>query len=134
MEGVSSKLMWVGFAMFAFGIMLGSVSGGSVLVSALVFLGVIIYLIGAFELADQLHDTESDDFTNTSADILATHVDENDKLMLTGLGIFLLGAGMVATGSLPVKFGFIAALGGLIMYVGGALSCAVDLNALEREA
>jgi hypothetical protein len=54
--------------------------------------------------------------------------------MLTGLGIFLLGASMVATGSLPVTYGFIAALGGLLMYVGGAFSFNADLDELRRQA
>ena len=134
MAGVSSKLMWVGFALFTFGLVLGQLLGGSWFTSTMVFVGVILYLIGAFELTEQLHDVESESFMNTSYDILLAHIDENDKLMLTGLGIFLLGAVMVATGSLPVAYGFIASLGGLLMYVGGAFSFNSDLEMLRRQA
>ena len=134
MAGVSSKLMWIGFALFTFGLVLGQLIGGSWFTSSMVFFGVILYLVGAFELTEQLHDTESKTFVNTNTDIILAHIDENDKLMLTGLGIFLLGAGMVATGSLPVAYGFIAALGGLLMYVGGAFSFNADLELLRREA
>lgn len=134
MAEVSSKLMWAGFALFSFGLILTQLLGGAVFATILVFVGVILFLIGAFELVEQLHDTESKTYVNTSADILAAHIDENDKLMLTGLGIFLLGAGMVATGTLPVKYGFIAALGGLLMFVGGAFSLAEDVEALRRQA
>lgn len=134
MAEVSSKLMWVGFALFAFGLILTQVLGGAWFATASVFLGIVIYLIGAFEIAEELHDTESKTFVNSPADILAAHIDENDKLMLTGLGIFLLGAGMVATGSLPVKYGFIASLGGLLMFVGGAFSLSEDIEALRRQA
>lgn len=134
MAGVSSKLMWSGFALFSFGLILGQAIGGSWFTSAMVFIGVIVYLIGAFDVVEELHDTESKVYLNTNTDIVLAHIDENDKLMLTGLGIFLLGAGMVATGSLPVAYGFIAALGGLLMYVGGAFSFNADLELLRREA
>jgi hypothetical protein len=134
MATVSSKLMWIGFGLFTFGLVLGQLVGNSFIATAIVFIGVIAYLIGAFEITGELHDVESKRFVNTRADIILAHVDENDKLMLTGLGIFLLGGGMVATGSLPVAYGFIAALGGLLMYVGGAFSFNADLELLRRQA
>lgn len=134
MAELSSRLMWIGFALFAFGLILAQLLGSGWLLSAIVFVGVIVYLVGAFELTDHLHDTESRVFKTSAADVLAVHVTENDKLMLTGLGIFLLGASMVATGSLPVKYGFIAALGGLLMYVGGAFSFAEEAEQLRRQA
>ena len=134
MAEVSSRLMWVGFTLFAFGLVFGQLIGGSWFSSGLVFVGVILYLVGAFELTGKLHDVESSVFTNTTADVLFAHVDENDKLMLTGIGIFLLGAGMVATGSLPITYGFIAALGGLLMFAGGAFSLNTDLERLRRQA
>ena len=134
MAGVSSKLMWAGFGMFAFGLVLGQVITGSIIASVLVFIGVILYLLGAFEIVEELHDTESKTFVNSRTDILLAHIDENDKLMLTGLGIFLLGASMVATGTLPVTYGFIASLGGLLMYVGGAFSFNADVEAIRRRA
>jgi hypothetical protein len=134
MAGVSSKLMWSGFALFTFGLVFGQLIGGSWFATVVVFVGVVLYLIGAFELTEQVHDVESKSFVNTSTDILLAHVDENDKLMLTGLGIFLLGAGMVATGSLPVAYGFIASLGGLLMYSAGAFSFNADLEMLRRRA
>ena len=134
MSGVSSKLMWVGFVLFAFGLIFWQVLGGAWVASAMVFIGVVLYLAGAFDLTEQLRDTESTSYVNTSTDILLLHIDENDKLMLTGLGIFLLGASMVSTGALPVTYGFLAALGGLLMYAGGAFSFNADLEALRRQA
>jgi hypothetical protein len=134
MASVSSKLMWIGFALFTFGLVLSQLVGGSVVTTAIVFIGVIAYLLGAFEVVGELHDVESKRFVNTRTDILFAHIDENDKLMLTGLGIFLLGSSMVVTGSLPVSYGFIAALGGLLMYVGGLFSFNADLELLRRRA
>lgn len=134
MAEVSSKLMWIGFALFAFGLILAQLLGSGWWLTAIVFVGVVLYLVGAFELTGGLHDTESRVFRTSAADILAVHVSENDKLMLTGLGIFILGAGLVATGTLPVKYGFVAALGGLLMYVGGAFSFAEEAEALRRQA
>ena len=56
-------------------------------------------------------------------------VSSNDKLMLLGLFLFLIGGFGVATAIIPLDIGFITALAGLLMYTAAmfTLSRQVDL-------
>jgi hypothetical protein len=62
--------MWLGFGLFTFGLVLNLMLGGAWIATAIVFIGVIAYLIGAFEIAEELHDVESKRFVNSRTDII----------------------------------------------------------------
>lgn len=128
----STKIMWFGLALFAIGLYLTQSLGTSWYASTMVSVGLLLYLGGAFNLGQRTKRVSRSERTHT--DMIMDQIDENDRLMLTGIGIFLLGAGAVATGWIPTSYGFISALTGLIMFVGGALSLDRRIEELKRRS
>jgi hypothetical protein len=65
---------------------------------------------------------------------LFTLMDNNDKMMITGVLLFLFGGLSVASGTIGVSLGFLTAFGGLLMYTGAAISLAREIKRMERGA
>lgn len=61
-------------------------------------------------------------------------IEENDKLMLTGIFLFIVGGMSLATGSLPITYAFLFALGGCLMYVGAAFALASQVRLINESA
>ena len=64
---------------------------------------------------------------------LFTLMDNNDKMMITGVLLFLFGGLSVASGTIGVSLGFITALGGLLMYTGAAISLSREINRINDD-
>jgi multisubunit Na+/H+ antiporter MnhG subunit len=65
---------------------------------------------------------------------LFTLMDNNDKMMITGVLLFLFGGLSVASGTIGVSLGFITALAGLLMYTGAAMALSREVKRLEFES
>ena len=63
---------------------------------------------------------------------LFTLMDHNDKLMITGVLLFLFGGISVASGTIGVTLGFLTSFGGLLMYVGGAMALSREIKRIDE--
>ena len=61
-------------------------------------------------------------------------IDSNDRLMLLGIFLFLIGGFGVSTSMLPLDIGFITAFAGLIMYVGAMFTLSREINVVVESA
>ncbi|MFT4309933.1 MAG: hypothetical protein ACMXYL_05610 [Candidatus Woesearchaeota archaeon] len=63
---------------------------------------------------------------------LFTLMNNNDKLMISGVILFLFGGLSVSSGTISVSIGFITGLAGLLMYVGAALSLSREIQMINE--
>lgn len=61
-------------------------------------------------------------------------VDSNDKLMLLGLFLFLVGGFGVSTGVIPLDIGFITALAGLLMYTASLITLSREIDIMVESS